>query len=419
MSLYKLITRSTGKAFGQNILFTHDTTEFIHHSVQRTIYNSNKVLCENKGKPEESPLKKLLDDSASFEDLKIKNEEQQWATLPYPQEAKIRKQGEYFTEKPKQDPRETSIILFPGQGSQFVGMTKELMKFPMARDLFELANYILKYDLLKLCQEGPKEKLDQTQYCQPAIMVSSLAAIERLKEERPNAILNCTGTAGFSLGEITALVFAGAIGFERGLQLVKIRGEAMQLASEAYQGGMVTVIYGPDSKLNQALLKAKEWAVDKGDLFPECRIANYLYPHCKVVAGSISALDYLEKNAKEYNLRRVKKLPVSGGFHSDLMLPAVEPFRKALNKTEIQDPVISVYSNVDGKRYKNAAHIKKQLPKQIVKPVKWEQTLHVIYERTQDEYFPRTFECGPGSSLTTILKQVNTKAWSSCLHIGV
>jgi [acyl-carrier-protein] S-malonyltransferase len=112
-------------------------------------------------------------------------------------------------EKPKKDPRESSIILFPGQGTQFVGMAKDLMKFPMAQDLFDLASYILKYDLLKLCLEGPKEKLDQTKYCQPAILVSSLAAIERLKEERPNAIENCVATAGFSLGEITALIFAG------------------------------------------------------------------------------------------------------------------------------------------------------------------------------------------------------------------
>ncbi|KAJ8938541.1 hypothetical protein NQ318_016912 [Aromia moschata] len=167
-------------------------------------------------------------------------------------------------------------------------MAKDLLKFPMAKDLFELANYILGYDLLKLCLEGPKDQLDQTKFCQPAVMVCSLAAIEKLKEERPNAIANCVATAGFSLGEITSLTFAGALGFERALQLVKIRAEAMQLASEAYKGGMMTVMYGPDSKLNFACLKAKEWALDRGDEFPECRIANYLYPHCKVVSGSES-----------------------------------------------------------------------------------------------------------------------------------
>lgn len=150
-----------------------------------------------------------------------------------------------------------------------------------------------------------------------------------------------------------------------GLKLVQIRAEAMQLASEAYKGGMATVFYGPDSKLNYACLQAREWALNKGDEQPECCIANYLYPHCKVVSGSEEALNFLEKNAKEFKLKKVKRLPVSGAFHSSLMQPALEPFKKALNKSEIKDPIISVYSNVDGKRYRNADHIRKQLPKQV------------------------------------------------------
>lgn len=188
-----------------------------HFEVERTfikkLFTSSSVW-ESK-KENDSPLKKLLNDSSTFQDVSTENV-QRWATLPYPQGTKIRKQGDYFR-KEKQDPRDAAIILFPGQGSQYVGMAKDLLKFPMAKDLFELANYIIGYDLLKLCLEGPKNKLDQTKYAQPAIMVCSLAAIEKLKEERPNAIANCVATAGFSLGEITALVFAGAINFERGL----------------------------------------------------------------------------------------------------------------------------------------------------------------------------------------------------------
>ncbi|GLV46642.1 bad egg [Carabus blaptoides fortunei] len=287
----------------------------------------------------------------------------------------------------------------------------------MAKDLFDLANYMLGYDLLKICLEGPQSELNKTVHCQPATFVTSLAALEQLKEERPNAIDSCVATAGFSLGEITALCFAGAIQFERALQLIKVRAEAMQLASEACKGSMASVMYGPDSKLNFACLKAKEWCIDKGVDNPDCRIASYLFPHSKVVAGNEEAIEFLEKNAKEFKLRRIKRLQVTGAFHSDLMLPAVEPFRKALQKSEINDPLINVYSNVDGKRYRDANHIKKQLPKQIVKPVKWEQTLHVLYERNQGQHFPRTFECGPGSSLKTILKQVNAKAWDTCYSI--
>lgn len=166
--------------------------------------------------PIDSPLKNLLNDAASFDDVSTQDMQQQWATLPYLKGTKIRKQGDYFR-KPKQDPRNSSIILFPGQGSQYVGMAKDLLKFPMAKDLFDLANYLLGYDLLKLCLEGPKEKLDQTRYCQLAVVVTSLAAIERLKEERPDAIDNCVGTAGFSVGELTSLIFAGALDFERGM----------------------------------------------------------------------------------------------------------------------------------------------------------------------------------------------------------
>lgn len=238
-----------------------------------------------------------------------------------------------------------------------------------------------------------------------------MATLEKLKEERPSAIDNCVATAGFSLGEITALVFAGAIPFDQALRLIEIRAEAMQIATEQTESGMATILYGPDTELTLACKRAVEWCVDKGVENPVCNIANYLYPHCKVVAGNVDALKYLETNAKEFKIRRVKLLPVSGAFHTELMAAAVGPFSKALAKIRIEDPMIPVHSNVDGKMYRNATHILKQLPKQIVKPVKWEQMLHILYEREQGANFPRTFECGPGEGLKAILKQVNMKAW--------
>lgn len=122
----------------------------------------------------------------------------------------------FFLCRPTVDPKDTSIIVFPGQGVQHVGMCKELLKYPLVKDLFDVASSILGYDLLKICLEGPREMLDQTKYCQPAVVVSSLAAVEWLKEERPSAIEGCVATAGFSVGEITSLIFAGAITFESG-----------------------------------------------------------------------------------------------------------------------------------------------------------------------------------------------------------
>lgn len=366
-----------------------------------------------------SKAEELLEDGFLQQDnIDPNTNEGNWSTLPYPEGTvfRTRSQGDKVL-RPKIDPKETSIILFPGQGTQFVGMGAQLVQIPEVLDMYEMASEILKYNLLELCLRGPKNRLNMTVYAQPAIFVTSLACLERLKEERPSAIPSCVGTAGFSLGELTALVFAGAIPFDKGVRLVQMRAEAMQNACDVAKGGMATVLYGPDSQLNIAVKQAKEWCIEKGVEKPDCIVANYLYPHCKVVAGSEEALAFIEKNASEFKLRRVKRLPVSGAFHSSLMEPAVELFRKELNKIEIEDPIIRVYSNVDGLPYRNAEHIRRQLPKQMVKPVKWEQLLHVLYERKQDTHFPRTFECGPGKSLKTILKQVNAKAWDSAFTI--
>lgn len=312
--------------------------------------------------------------------------------------------------RPKTDPKETSVMLFSGQGTQYVGMGDDLLRFPGARRIFELANEVLKYDLLKICLEGPRDKLNRTEYAQLAVMVSSLAALEQLREERPRAIENCVAAAGFSLGEITALVYAGALPFDKALKLVQVRANAMQAACDKAAGGMALTVYGPDTNLGDACKQAQQWCLDKGVESPYCGIANYMYPHCKVIAGNVEALEFLEKNSKPLKIRRMKRLTVAGAFHSPLMESAVEPFTKALKSIQIQDPIIKVYSNIDGKPYKHASHILHQLPKQIVRPVKWEQTMHEIYERQQGVNFPLTFECGPGKALVPVLEKVNSKA---------
>ncbi|EDX10814.1 GD14688 [Drosophila simulans] len=319
--------------------------------------------------------------------------------------------------RPAIDPKETSVMLFPGQGTQYVGMAKDLLRFPGARRIFELANEVLKYDLLKICLEGPREKLNRTEHAQLAVMVSSLAALEQLREERPKAIETCVAAAGFSLGEITALVYADALPFDKALRLVQVRATAMQAACDQAAGAMAMTIYGPDTNLGEACARAQQWCLEKGVESPYCGIANYMYPHCKVVAGNVEALEFLEQNAKALKIRRMKRLAVSGAFHTPLMQSAVEPFTKALKTVRLQDPVIRVYSNVDGKPYRHAKHILTQLPKQIVRPVKWEQTLHEMYERKQGVDFPRTFECGPGKGLVQVLEKVNAKAAQSSFNV--
>lgn len=217
----------------------------------------------------------------------------------------------------------------------------------------------------------------------------------------------------------------------------------MQKASVENPGGMATIMFGHDAQLNTALQNAKQWAIDRGIENADCVVANYLFPDCKVISGSLEALKYIEANLKTYKLKKMRRLPVSGAFHSSLMQPAVEPFSEALKNIFIQDPMVDVYSNVYGEPHRGARDIISALSKQvrlfpfrltislssisklnfyvafqIVRPVKWEQMLHTLYTRDQDSAFPPTYFCGPGTALKTILKQVNARAWERSTLIG-
>ncbi|KAF7229265.1 malonyl-CoA-acyl carrier protein transacylase, mitochondrial [Nothobranchius furzeri] len=313
--------------------------------------------------------------------------------------------------KPRKDPSSYSVLLFPGQGSQFAGMCRGLLKYPNVREMFAAAQKILGYDLLSLCLEGPDGELRKTVHCQPAVFVSSLAAVERLHHENPKAIESCAAAAGFSVGEFAALVFSGAMNFSEALYAVKVRAEAMQKASELVPSGMLSVIGKPQAQYKHACLQAKEHCRSLGIREPVCSVANYLFPDGRVIAGHQQALDFLQENARRLHFTRTKLLPVSGAFHTELMELATEPLREVLRQVEVRQPEIRVHSNVDGKRYMNPSHVRTQLVKQVTLPVKWEQSLHEIYERTQGKSFPKTYEVGPGRQLGATLKKCNRKAF--------
>ncbi|KAL0962992.1 hypothetical protein UPYG_G00348100 [Umbra pygmaea] len=319
----------------------------------------------------------------------------------------------------KRSPNDCTVLLFPGQGSQFVGMGRGLLKYGNVKDMFAVAHKILGYDLLSLCLNGPEEELMKTVHCQPAVFVSSLAAVERLNHEHPAAIEKCVATAGFSVGEFAALVFSGAIDFAEALYAVKMRAEAMQKASKMIPSGMVSVIGRPQAKYKHACQQAKEHCLSLGIKEPVCSVANYLFPDGRVIAGHKEALDYLQQNSRKLHFQRVQLLPVSGAFHTTLMESAIEPLRDVLNQVEVRRPEIRVYSNVDAKRYMNEDHVRRQLARQLVSPVKWEQTLHEIYERTQGQSFPDTYEVGPGKQLGATLQRCNMKAYKSYTHVDV
>ncbi|XP_038594996.1 malonyl-CoA-acyl carrier protein transacylase, mitochondrial [Micropterus salmoides] len=321
--------------------------------------------------------------------------------------------------RPRKDPSGCSVLLFPGQGSQFVGMGRGLLKYPNVKEMFMVAQKILGYDLLALCLEGPEEELMKTVHCQPAVFVTSLAAVERLNHENPTAIETCVAAAGFSVGEFAALVFSGAMNYAEALYAVKVRAEAMQKASELVPSGMLSVIGRPQAQYKHACVQAKEHCASLGIEQPVCSVANYLFPDGRVIAGHQQALDFLQQNSRHLQFMRTKPLPVSGAFHTELMESATEPLREVLRQVEVRRPEINVYSNVDGKRYMNESHVRRQLVKQLVSPVKWEQTLHEIYERTQGKKFPHTYEVGPGKQLGATLQKCNRKAFKDYAHVEV
>ncbi|XP_074481354.1 malonyl-CoA-acyl carrier protein transacylase, mitochondrial [Sebastes fasciatus] len=319
----------------------------------------------------------------------------------------------------RKDPSDCSVLLFPGQGSQFVGMSRGLLKYPNVKEMFTVAQKILGYDLLALCLEGPEEELRKTVHCQPAVFVTSLAAVERLNHHNPQAIETCVAAAGFSVGEFAALVFSGAMNYAEALYAVKVRAEAMQKASELVPSGMLSVIGKPQAQYKYACLQAKEHCTSLGMEEPVCSVANYLFPDGRVIAGHQKALDFLQQNSRRLQFMRTNPLPVSGAFHTELMESATEPFREVLRQIEVRRPEINVYSNVDGKRYMNESHVRRQLVKQLVSPVKWEQTLHEIYERTQGRKFPHTYEVGPGKQLGATLRKCNRKAFKTYANVEV
>lgn len=311
-----------------------------------------------------------------------------------------------------------SVILFPGQGSQYVGMAKNLCD--RAKSLFDTSNQVLGYNLLKLCQNGPEDQLHKTIHSQPAVFVANLAAVENLADRSKGAVESCIATAGFSLGEFCSLVLAQSIDFVEALKLVRKRAELTQELCDSVPSGMMTVIFGTDAGVKNACKLATEFCVRSG-MDPEesvCSVANYLFPHAKVIAGHEKALEFVVRHAKDFGIKRVKRLSVSGAFHTNLMKPAYRDFRNALEKVDIKEPKIPVYSNVDASIHKDPSEIRKSLVEHLFKPVKWEQLLHSMYDDTKKEdSYPITFECGPQNNMTTILGMVNLKAREHAYNI--
>ena len=290
-------------------------------------------------------------------------------------------------------------FLFPGQGAQVVGMGRGLYdEVPAARALFDRAGEILGFDLKAVCFDGPAEALEATDVSQPAIYVASLAALEGLKVSDPGIVAACEGAAGLSLGEYTALAFAGSFDFEAGLKVVRRRGEAMQAAAVASPSGMTSVLGLDEAGIDELCRRVEP----VGRLWK----ANLLGPGNIVVSGDSAALAAVEPIAAELGAGRVVALKVAGAFHCPLMHPADDQLAEVLAATEINPPRVPVYSNVDAETHDDPEQLRRTLVAQVIRGVRWDDSIR----RMRADGFDTFYEIGPGRVLTGLLKRIDRKA---------
>lgn len=286
-------------------------------------------------------------------------------------------------------------FIFPGQGSQYVGMGKSLYESSLeAKEIFEKADDVLGFSISKLCFEGPEEELKLTQHTQPAILTVSIALYMVLKKFLPE--LKPSFVSGHSLGEYSALVCANAISFDDAVRIVHLRGKFMQESVPVGEGTMYAVLGLEDSEVEDACKQ-----VDKslGVVEP----ANFNSPGQVVISGNIQAINVCLEILKRKGAKRLVQLPVSAPFHSSLMTSASEKLKEVLDEIKVNMPIYPAVSNVTASTYSSAEEIKFLLVEQVKKPVRWTECVRYMVNNGVSKFV----EIGPGKVLTNLTKRIN------------
>ncbi|MDT8408601.1 MAG: ACP S-malonyltransferase [Wenzhouxiangellaceae bacterium] len=285
-----------------------------------------------------------------------------------------------------------SAAIFPGQGSQSVGMLEDLAAFsPLVRQTFDEASSVLGRDLWVLVAKGPAEELNQTRWTQPAMLAADIAVwrvYRSLNGPMPQAM------AGHSLGEYSALVASGSMGFDDAVAVVHQRGSLMQAAVGEGEGAMAAILGLDDTEVEDCCRQAAE----TGIVVP----ANYNSPGQLVIAGQSGAVELAVEYCRQAGARRAMLLPVSVPAHSPLMSPAVAPLQAALDAIDFKTPVCPVLHNVDARQRAEADTIRAALVEQLIRPVPWTETIRELLDRNIDRFL----ECGPGRVLSGLGRRI-------------